>query len=621
MTRKLCIGLVLPLTLLAACGRGYGVQPIEQCGNGQREGQEQCDGPDLGLASCATLGLGGGTLACTASCAFDTSECSLQAVCGNGVLEYPETCDSTDLAGETCESLGLGSGVLACSSVCSFDTLGCGASDCGDLLISGSEVCDGTNLGEASCRSLGFYGGELACESDCSALDTSDCSGRCGDGILDGPEVCDGQSFGADSCQARGFYSGSLVCSSDCQAVDPTGCAGFCGDGLINGSEACDGAAVGGDSCEAHGLTGNLQCLPDCSAVNLASCHSDGLLITEIGLGNPDWAEILNRGSQDVDLAGWSLAWWGVDQNNQAVTGVLDLPAFTLAAGARVAVLDEYGGDPTAPPTVDAGAGTITFHVNIWWGDIPGAVALLDPYQVPVDFARWGSSTIDPPSGTSWADTPLSLLGTNRDDITLSRVPDAVDTDVAGDFCRAPASRGAANNECHQAADPGAILITEVHDAQPTDRVELYNPGASAINLAGFLLYATNGSGTTQALPSFVLGPGQYVAVIDDSTVGPWVDGPDIHVGNLNIAPAAGVVILMDAATNAGVDFVRWGTIAVDPVAPDTWADTPAAIGSFPTNPPTPRSLGRQSLTDTNTAGDFCYMEVTVGSANTACVP
>jgi hypothetical protein len=48
------------------------------CGNGVREGDEACDGADLGGQSCTTLTSGfvqGGTLVCAADCTFDTSDC------------------------------------------------------------------------------------------------------------------------------------------------------------------------------------------------------------------------------------------------------------------------------------------------------------------------------------------------------------------------------------------------------------------------------------------------------------------------------------------------------------------------------------------------------------------
>jgi len=46
------------------------------CGDGVRGAGEQCDGADLGGASCATMGFASGTAACTADCALDVSGCS-----------------------------------------------------------------------------------------------------------------------------------------------------------------------------------------------------------------------------------------------------------------------------------------------------------------------------------------------------------------------------------------------------------------------------------------------------------------------------------------------------------------------------------------------------------------
>lgn len=47
------------------------------------------------------------------------------AVCGNGVIEGSEQCDGTNLGGATCESLGYGAGTLGCSSQCRYDVAGC----------------------------------------------------------------------------------------------------------------------------------------------------------------------------------------------------------------------------------------------------------------------------------------------------------------------------------------------------------------------------------------------------------------------------------------------------------------------------------------------------------------
>lgn len=52
----------------------------ENCGNGQLETSEQCDGVNLGGASCTTLGMGNGVLRCNASCVYDYGMCTGQPV-------------------------------------------------------------------------------------------------------------------------------------------------------------------------------------------------------------------------------------------------------------------------------------------------------------------------------------------------------------------------------------------------------------------------------------------------------------------------------------------------------------------------------------------------------------
>jgi|GEM_PF-2415540 len=47
------------------------------------------------------------------------------SVCGDGVAEYPEDCDGDDLGEATCRGLGFFTGVLECTYSCEFDTAGC----------------------------------------------------------------------------------------------------------------------------------------------------------------------------------------------------------------------------------------------------------------------------------------------------------------------------------------------------------------------------------------------------------------------------------------------------------------------------------------------------------------
>ncbi len=142
------------------------------CGDGTvNQSTEQCDGTDLDGQTCVTQGFGSGTLACTSSCTFDTSGCSL---CGNGVVDSGEDCDGTDLNGQTCVTRGFVSGTLACTSSCTFNTSGC--SLCGNGVVNPPELCDGPNLNGQTCVSLGqgFSGGILRCTAACT-FDTSGC--------------------------------------------------------------------------------------------------------------------------------------------------------------------------------------------------------------------------------------------------------------------------------------------------------------------------------------------------------------------------------------------------------------------------------------------------------------
>lgn len=57
-------------------GEAVGDDPVPVCGDGTIDAGEQCDGANLGGASCTTRGFTGGTLSCSASCTFVTSSCT-----------------------------------------------------------------------------------------------------------------------------------------------------------------------------------------------------------------------------------------------------------------------------------------------------------------------------------------------------------------------------------------------------------------------------------------------------------------------------------------------------------------------------------------------------------------
>ncbi|HEX7185616.1 MAG TPA: S8 family serine peptidase [Thermoanaerobaculia bacterium] len=70
------------------------------CGNGIREGSEQCDGGDLGGQTCQSQGFSGGALSCTATCTFNTSACQT-------CLPANSTCVSnSDCCSQSCRKKG-----------------------------------------------------------------------------------------------------------------------------------------------------------------------------------------------------------------------------------------------------------------------------------------------------------------------------------------------------------------------------------------------------------------------------------------------------------------------------------------------------------------------------------
>ena len=150
--------------------------------------------------------------------------------CGDGVIDQPgEACDGSVPAGLTCQALGLGPGTLACSAQCTLVTAGCSAAPiCGDNLRNQPfEVCDGTDLAAQTCKSLGFAAGTLACAADCRSFNVSGCTAAptCGDGIVNQPsELCDLSDLRGQTCQSLGLGSGILSCASDC-TFDTSQCA------------------------------------------------------------------------------------------------------------------------------------------------------------------------------------------------------------------------------------------------------------------------------------------------------------------------------------------------------------------------------------------------------------
>jgi hypothetical protein len=266
----------------ATSGTGGAGGAKNDCGNATLDPGEDCDGTELGTASCTTIGQGfvGGTLGCQADCTFDTTACTAAPNCGNGAIDTGEACDGTNLGGKTCASMGLGVGTLVCTAGCALDTSDCHV--CGNNGLEGPELCDGGNLGGQTCITRGHDGGTLGCAANCLGFAENACT-DCGDNLLESPEECDGTLLNGQTCVTRGFSGGTLSCSGTC-TFNTSACTGqTCGNNVREGNEVCDGTALNGQTCASQGFAngGTLGCAANCMGFDTAACMgaacSDGI--------------------------------------------------------------------------------------------------------------------------------------------------------------------------------------------------------------------------------------------------------------------------------------------------------------------------------------------------------
>lgn len=101
--------------------------PPDPCGDGMIDPGEECDGIDLGGATCVSQGFDMGQLGCNDDCTFDDSACeTIQEFCGDGIVNLDEQCEAGMIGNATCLSAGFVYGNLSCNgATCLFDTSGC----------------------------------------------------------------------------------------------------------------------------------------------------------------------------------------------------------------------------------------------------------------------------------------------------------------------------------------------------------------------------------------------------------------------------------------------------------------------------------------------------------------
>ena len=303
------------------------------CGNGVIDAGEQCDGTNLNEQTCESQGFDGGTLSCTTTCQFNTTGCTkLPPECGNGEIDGDEQCDGANLNEQSCETQGFDGGTLSCTAACQFDTTGCTTieSDCGNGVIEAGEQCEGANLNGQNCKRQGFDEGTLSCTADCQ-FDTSACITITKVGV--GEPCTRDIECESDLCLTeviQGFPSGycAAPCNGDgscddanaiCVDVGEYLCLRSCAPGgsdcrdayncedLGEGAGACWPACTGDPQCPDTGTCNDrgfceTQCTDDTDCPAGMACGSEGLceLIDDCatkGCNDPDGSLYCNEAS------------------------------------------------------------------------------------------------------------------------------------------------------------------------------------------------------------------------------------------------------------------------------------------------------------------------------------
>lgn len=333
------------------------------CGDGQRGGDEACDGADLAGLSCPDIhpAYVSGTLACADDCrGFDVSGCTLDP--GAPLVALNEV---TSKGVDVGTYAGLGDAIeLFNAGDTPADLSGWKLSDDPTFPPDKTYVFPpGSTLARQGFlvlieRDDAAMTGDFPfgiSSSGSETLTLADAGGRTIDAL-----TLDGADAVLSLCRLPDGLGGWAACDPTFGAAN-TAQTGDCGDGVVQPGEACDGSDLGGQSCESLGFPdGALACAPDCT-LDASTCGSDAAVaINEVESGE-DRIELYNAGPQTLDLSGWILTDDDVAGYDPAVdTEKLVFPPGTQLAPQQFLVVTKGMGPGQHPFGLSAGGDQVS---------------------------------------------------------------------------------------------------------------------------------------------------------------------------------------------------------------------------------------------------------------------
>ncbi len=226
------------ITNLAGGGWGACAGGPQQCGNGKKEGTEECDD-----------GNSSSNDSCTNACKTN--------VCGDNFVNVGiESCDSGKANGIACNA-AYGSSCNFCNQYCQYKTQS--GPYCGDGAINGGEYCDGTKLNGTCTKSISAD--EMDLKGPCDSKDV----GLTSDGTANGKK---------DDGSTSTWHGTSCDKGYSCRIV------GTCNGGSLRGENGKKCAAYQNNCdgyCETSGSTCNWN--GDCNTANNEKCIGVGTCV------------------------------------------------------------------------------------------------------------------------------------------------------------------------------------------------------------------------------------------------------------------------------------------------------------------------------------------------------